>query len=186
MADAAAVADEKGAAASKAPAPALPIKLLLIVVVAALVAGLGGAFVVVKLLGGKSEPAAVVEDHKTEAAAKPDARSELAGKHAASSGPGAMFDLEPFIVNLADSPEIRYLKLTVKLEAENEAVTAELAARVPQLRDTILVLLSSKDSTTIRTPQGKFQLRDEITQRVNGLLPRPGVRNAYFTDFVVQ
>jgi len=38
----------------------------------------------------------------------------------------------------------------------------------------------------VRTPQGKFQLRDEITQRVNGLLPRPSLRSTYFTEFVVQ
>ncbi|ALA58619.1 flagellar basal body-associated FliL family protein [Nitrospira moscoviensis] len=185
MADAAAAtADDK---APPAPAaPALPIKLLIIVVVAALVAGLGGAFVVVKMLGGKSEPAAAPEERKPEPQAKAESRGDGGGKHGAAAAPGAMFDLEPFIVNLADSPEIRYLKLTVKLEAENEAASAELSARVPQLRDTILVLLSSKDSTTIRTPQGKFQLRDEITQRVNGLLSKPGVRSAYFTDFVVQ
>lgn len=185
MADAAAVTAD-----DKAPAPpaahALPIKLLIIVVVAALVAGLGGAFVVVKVLGGKSESASGGEEHKPEPQAKADARAESDGKHGTGTVPGVMFDLDPFIVNLADSPEIRYLKLTVKLEADNEAVSAELSSRIPQLRDTILVLLSSKDSTTIRTPQGKFQLRDEITQRVNGLLPKPGVRSVYFTDFVLQ
>ena len=185
MADAAAVTAD-----DKAPAPpaahALPIKLLIIVVVAALAAGLGGAFVAVKLLGGKSETAPVNEDRKPEAAAKAEPNGAAGAKTGSNAAPGAMFDLEPFIVNLADSPEIRYLKLTVKLEADNEAVSAELSSRIPQLRDTILVLLSSKDSTTIRTPQGKFQLRDEITQRVNGLLPKPGVRSVYFTDFVLQ
>jgi flagellar FliL protein len=47
-------------------------------------------------------------------------------------------------------------------------------------------LLSSKDVNAVRTTQGKFQLRDEITQRINGLLKKPGVRSAYFTEFVVQ
>ena len=103
-----------------------------------------------------------------------------------ASSPGAIYDVEPFIVNLADTPEVRYLKLTVKLELESQDASAELASRIPQLRDTILVLLTSKDAASIRTPQGKFQLRDEITQRVNSLLPKPGVRAAYFTDFVVQ
>jgi flagellar FliL protein len=97
-----------------------------------------------------------------------------------------MIDLDPFIVNLADQPEIRYLKITLKLEVENEAAAAELTARVAQIRDTVLVLLSSKDANTVRSPQGKFQLRDEITQRVNGLLPRPSLRSTYFTEFVVQ
>ena len=45
----------------KAPAaPAFPIKMLIIIVVAALTAGLGGAFVVVKLLEGKKDAPAPV------------------------------------------------------------------------------------------------------------------------------
>jgi flagellar FliL protein len=163
-------------------APALPIKLLIIVVAAALIAGLGGAFVIVKFMGGHNNGGDAGDEHKTEAGAKSDGHGDAAGKQAA----GVMFDLDPFIVNLADAPDIRYLKMTIKLEVENEAVSTNLSSRIPQLRDTILVLLSSKDSGTIRTPQGKFQLRDEITQRVNGLLPKPGVKTAYFTDFVVQ
>ena len=97
-----------------------------------------------------------------------------------------MFDLDPFIVNLADVPESRYLKLTVKLELDRPEIAAELSTRIPQVRDTILILLSSKDTAGLRNPQGKFQLRDELTQRVNALLPKSGVRSAYFTEFVVQ
>jgi flagellar FliL protein len=97
-----------------------------------------------------------------------------------------MFDLDPFIVNLADVPETRYLKLTVKLELDRPEIAAELSTRIPQVRDTILILLSSKDTAGLRNPQGKFQLRDELTQRVNALLPKSGVRSAYFTEFVVQ
>ena len=123
------------------------------------------------------------DEHKAEAVAKSEGHGE---KGTAGAAPGVVFDLDPFIVNLADAPDIRYLKMTIKLEVENEGVSANLSARIPQLRDTILVLLSSKDSTSIRSPQGKFQLRDEITQRINGLLPKPGVKTAYFTDFVVQ
>ncbi|MEQ1655215.1 MAG: flagellar basal body-associated FliL family protein [Nitrospira sp.] len=170
--------------AGKPAAPALPIKLLIIVVAAALVAGLGGAFVIVKFMGGHNSGGGEAGDeHKAEAVAKSEGHGEKGG---AGAAPGVVFDLDPFIVNLADAPDIRYLKMTIKLEVENEGVSANLATRIPQLRDTILVLLSSKDSTSIRSPQGKFQLRDEITQRINGLLPKPGVKTAYFTDFVVQ
>ncbi len=180
MADAAA-ADEK----APIPAPAFPIKLVIIIALVALIMGVGGAVVAVKFLGGSSKGEEGVEEHKTEASAKGNS-SKGAGGHGQLASPGVMFDLEPFIVNLADAPDIRYLKLTVKLEAENEAVTAELSARIPQIRDAVLVLLSSKDVNAVRTTQGKFQLRDEITQRINGLLPKPGIRSAYFTEFVVQ
>jgi flagellar FliL protein len=89
-------------------------------------------------------------------------------------------------VNLADGPDIKYLKLTVKLELDRAEAVEELKNRTPALRDSILILLSSKESTALRTAQGKLQLRDEIVQRVNGLLPRPSVKTAYFLEFVLQ
>ncbi|THJ20850.1 MAG: flagellar basal body protein FliL [Nitrospira sp. CG24E] len=171
-----------------APAPAaagIPLKMVIIIVAGTLVLGLGGAFAAFKFMAGDHKG----EDPKAEATvAKEAGHGETEAKHgeAKAGGPGAIYDVEPFIVNLADTPEVRYLKLTVKLELENQEASAELANRVPQLRDTILVLLTSKDAASIRTTQGKFQLRDEITQRVNSLLPKPAVRAAYFTDFVVQ
>jgi flagellar FliL protein len=183
MADAAAV-DEKAPAA--APAPAFPIKLLIIVSVVALVFGVGGAFVAVKFLGGSSKSSESSEEHKADVEVKAESKSEAGGKHGQAASPGVMFDLDPFIVNLADTLEVRYLKLTLKLEVDSEAVSTELSTRIPQIRDAVLVLLSSKDVNAVRTTQGKFQLRDEITQRINGLLKKPGVRSAYFTEFVVQ
>lgn len=183
MADA---AETDGKTPGVTPAPPFPIKLLIIVAVIALVFGVGGAVVAVKFFGGSDKHAEHADEHKTETAAKPDAQNGTGGKAAQTAAPGVMFDLDPFIVNLADVPDVRYLKLTVKLEVDNDAVSADLSARVPQVRDAVLVLLSSKDVNAVRTTQGKFQLRDEITQRINGLLPKPGVRSAYFTDFVVQ
>ncbi len=184
MADAAA-ADEKGAPVA-ASASAFPIKLLIIVSVVALLFGVGGAFVVIKFLGGSNKGSESAEEHKADAEVKTEPASEVSGKQGQTAGPGAMFDLEPFIVNLADTPDVRYLKLTIKLEVENEAISSELSARVPQIRDAVLVLLSSKDVNAVRTTQGKLQLRDEITQRISAVLRKPGVRSAYFTEFVVQ
>jgi flagellar FliL protein len=167
------------------PAPAgVPIKLVIVISLVALLIGLGGAFAFLKWTGRHAapdptpgEPAAGRGEDGGRAHGAPAARA---------SAPGAIFDLEPFIVNLADTPEIRYLKVTIKLELDRAEAGSELAARLPQVRDAILVLLTSKDSAGVRSPQGKFHLREEITQRVNQLLPRPGVRATYFTEFVVQ
>ena len=178
MADAVMSDEKTQASAGKS---VMPIKLLIIIALVALVMGVGGAILAVKLLGGTGKGSERAESQATESEPRPNARKAGTGV-----SPGVMFDLEPFIVNLADAPEIRYLKIAIKLEAENEMVSADLASRVVQIRDTILVLLSSKDVNAVRTSQGKFQLREEITQRVNGILQKPGVRAAYFTDFVVQ
>lgn len=174
------------AAQEKAPATVpsgIPMKMVIIMLAATLILGLGGAFVMFKMMA----PAHAPEEGKNDAASdKGGGHGEAKGGHGAPAGPGAIAELDPFIVNLADSPEIRYLKVSVKLEVDNADTVEEIKNRTPQIRDSILVLLTSKDSATIRTPQGKSQLRDELTQRVNGVLPRRSVKSAYFTEFVIQ
>jgi flagellar FliL protein len=98
---------------------------------------------------------------------------------------GPIVDLDPFIVNLADS-DPRFLKLTIKVELDGLTAKAEVGERTPQVRDAILILLSSKESQTLKPTAGKLQLRDEILQRINSLLSTGQARNAYFTEFVVQ
>ena len=178
MAEAVAAAEDE-----KIPARStgIPLKLVILIVGGTLLLGLGGTIAYMKFGGHK-------EDARTEApqATASGKQGEAVAKSQSTTTPGAIYDVDPFIVNLADVPEARYLKLTVKLELDRPDVSADLSARVPQLRDTILILLSSKDAASLRTPQGKFQLRDELTQRVNALLPKGGIRSAYFTEFVVK
>lgn len=190
MADAAAAAEDNKAPLSGATG--IPMKMVIIIGAIALLLGLGGAFMIFKLTVGrhggeepKTEASVAKGESHSEADSKPVATETKSGA-AKVTGVGVMFDVEPFIVNLSDTQEVRYLKMTVKLELETQEASVELTSRIPQIRDTILVLLTSKDSSSIRTTQGKFQLRDEITQRVNSLLPKPSVRTVYFTDFVVQ
>ena len=175
------------AAEEKAPAaPAgIPMKMVIIIVAGVLVLALGGAFAMFKMMGGPSGEKAQGEG----LGEKPSAHGDTVAKegvHAAGGGTGAIADLDPFIVNLADSPEVRYLKVTMKLEMESLGAVEDVKARTPQIRDAILVLLSSLDSVTARSPQGKYKLREDVTQRINGLLPKKSVKMAYFTDFVIQ
>ena len=62
----------------------------------------------------------------------------------------------------------------------------EFPARVPQMRDLILTLLTSKLFAEVRTPQGKALLRDEIIARMNRALNHDAVKAVYFTEFLVQ
>ncbi|MBI5746093.1 MAG: flagellar basal body-associated FliL family protein, partial [Nitrospirae bacterium] len=99
---------------------------------------------------------------------------------------GFIYALDPFIVNLSDAPEIRYLKITIKLELENEELSKELEGHIAQVRDALLILLSSKDYEGIRSTEGKFRLREEIVERSNIIIKKGKVKTAYFTEFVVQ
>ena len=99
---------------------------------------------------------------------------------------GIICELEPFLVNLLDREGKRYLKTTIEFEVENEDIKKELARRTPQLRDAILMLLTSKSFEDISKPEGKLRLKTEIIVRINQILPGAGIRTLYFTEFVVQ
>lgn len=182
------------APADKEAKPAAPagkgmsMKLLIMIGLGALLLGLGGAFAAFKL-SGQGQSSAAVEAHGSAPAAGHGGETGHGSEAAKAGGergaPAAILDMDPFIVNLADA-EIRYLKLTVKLDLDRPESKEEIAARMPQVRDAILILLTSKDVASLRTTQGKFQLRDEIVNRVNSTLPKNGVKTAYFTEFVVQ
>jgi flagellar FliL protein len=95
-------------------------------------------------------------------------------------------EMEPFIVNLLGDRGTRYLKTRFDLAVENEKVNSELKKRTPQLRDAILLLLTSKTFEEISKPEGKIQLRNELIARINQLVQGGAVQSLYFTEFVVQ
>lgn len=99
---------------------------------------------------------------------------------------GIMFSLDPFIVNLAGSQGKRFLKVTVSLELSAPEVHAEVKENIQKIMDSILVLLSSKNFEDVYSVQGKFKLKDEITTRVNRFLVLGHIKEAYFTEFIIQ
>ena len=174
------------AAEEKAPAaPAgIPMKMVIIIVAGVLVLALGGAFAMVKMMGAPPAEKAQGEGGSEKPAAHGEAEDK--GGHGVAADAGTIADLDPFIVNLADTPEIRYLKVTLKVEADSSSTVEQIKARTPEIRDAILVLLTGLDSATARSPQGKHKLREDITDRINGLLPKKSVKSTYFTEFVIQ
>jgi len=99
---------------------------------------------------------------------------------------GALRPLDSFIANLADEDGRRYLKATLQVEFFGARVPDDFNARVPQMRDLLLTLLTSKLFAEIRTPEGKALLRDEIINRMNRALNKDLVKAVYFTEFIVQ
>ena len=131
--------------------------------------------------------------HGAPAAAPAGAPAPAAGAHGgapaagAAAGPSAnIFPLEPFIVNIYDGQELRYLKMKIELEMAIPAVKAELEARLAPIRDAILVLLSAKTLQDIQDVQGKNTLKEEILGAINKHIPPGKIAKIYFTDFVVQ
>ena len=109
-----------------------------------------------------------------------------ARKEAAKKSQGYIYNMEPFIVNLADPNQQRYLKIRISLESKEIIVNEEYEKRLPQLRDMILTLLSSKSYKDISDSDGKNKLREEITSKLNQLLSNFQVKAVYFTEFMIQ
>lgn len=99
---------------------------------------------------------------------------------------GPIYSLETFIVNLVGGRGKNYLKAKVELELDSDKTEIEINKRLPQVRDAILTMLSSKSNEDINTLEGKFQLRAEIISTLNQYLKTGRVKNVYFTDFIVQ
>lgn len=105
----------------------------------------------------------------------------------AAANPAAnIYPLEPFIVNIYDGQELRYLKVKIELEMVSPAIKAEIDGRLASIRDSILILLSAKTLRDIEDVQGKNTLKDEILGAINKNIPPGKIAKVYFTDFVVQ
>lgn len=140
-------------------------KLGIIAACAILVLGIGGFFGYRMMSGGKGKTA----------------EKEEKGKHETK---GSLVAVEPFVVNLAESG--RYLKVTMQLETSDAAEQKLVEAKMPNIRDAVITLLSSKSAESVAGPEGKIQLKDDILLRVNQAVGKDVFKNVYFTDFVMQ
>lgn len=99
---------------------------------------------------------------------------------------GPIYPLKTFIVNLADPGGKRYLRVTMELEVSHRSVQDELAQRLPQVRDAILMILPTRTVEETQSLDGKNAIRTEIMGRINTMLRNGTIVNIYFTEFVVQ
>lgn len=174
---------EEGKPAKKSP------MMLIIIVAAVVLAGGGGYFFMSKSKAKVAAPEEAGDSAHGETAPAKDAHGEAKGEHGKEgdkNGGGVIKPLDTFIVNLADPTRPRYLKITIQLEMDKQETDAEVTSKMPQIRDSLIILLSSKTLEEISTAEGKYQMRDEILARINQFMKKGKVVGAYFTDLVVQ
>jgi flagellar FliL protein len=86
-----------------------------------------------------------------------------AAREAARREAARMFvTLDPFVVNLADRESERYAQVGVVLEVEGKEIEGKLSAKMPAVRNQILLLISSKPAAELTTREGKERLAAEI------------------------
>lgn len=99
---------------------------------------------------------------------------------------GPMVSLDPFVVNLNEPGSPRYLRVAITLELRSEGDQRPLEQRRIPLRDAILRHLSDLDTDRLQSAQDKERLRRELLALGEELFGAPLVRDAYFTEFMIQ
>jgi len=97
---------------------------------------------------------------------------------------GTLIPMETFVVNLAGSRGNKVAKINLELEVDGPKVQEEIEKRKPQVRDIIIILLSSKTFEQVSVKEGKDSLREEIANTVNSFLTKGKIKRVYFTEFV--
>ena len=96
-----------------------------------------------------------------------------------------IYSLKEFVINLAGSRSRRVVKAKVEFELPNETARREIERRDPQIRDQIILLISSRTYEEIASAEGKKKLKEDLKSTINTTLPdEQKILNVYFTDFI--
>lgn len=92
------------------------------------------------------------------------------------------------MVNLAGSGGMLQIEFQAELADGGHAQV--LKAYMPKIRSALIMLLSSKTSEELATPEGKAKLKNQIRQVINESVSDSGlsapVTGVVFTSFIVQ
>lgn len=97
---------------------------------------------------------------------------------------GYSVPLDYFLVNLAEDQGQKLFKVQMEFDVDSVEVQEEINKRMPQVRDIIIILLSSKTYSQISTPKGKERLKEEIRDTVNSFLTKGKINKVLFTQFI--
>ncbi|NHZ80717.1 flagellar basal body-associated protein FliL [Massilia sp. CCM 8695] len=148
-----------------------------------------GALVAVLALGGGG--AGWFFMHKggddTEESAKPSKKKKKAKAHAAP----VFAPLEVFTVNLQpDGEEESMLQTTITLEVLGPEQADLIKANMPKVRSRVLLLLSAKKASEVKTVDGKNKLAAEILEALKKPFVEHDepqeVNDVMFTQFIIQ
>ncbi|MFY9227558.1 MAG: flagellar basal body-associated FliL family protein [Blastocatellia bacterium] len=188
--------------------PANKIVLILITIIVLLVAGGGGAFFYItrvkandntakgegsnKEKNSKSEDEDEDEWEDEDLTAIPDEKSKKSKAVALllpkDKAVKHVIELQPFILNLADTDESRYLRLAVSVGLGGDVNPEEKpnSLFIARLRNALLAVLMTKSSTDVLSIEGKVALRKELLKAAKKVVDQPEIETVYITELIVQ
>lgn len=104
--------------------------------------------------------------------------------------PPVFVSLETFTVNLLSEHGDQHLQTNLTLKMEDAAAADLIKLHMPEVRNRILLLLSSKAASQIAAAEGKKKLASELLAEVKQPFiennPEHAIQSVLFTSFVIQ
>lgn len=102
--------------------------------------------------------------------------------------PVATMALQTFLVNLSDPNHSSFLKIGITLGVSKPVGGGEdkPSPLTPEIRDTILEVLTQCQAGDLLTDSGKNNLKAKLLAALQKRVPQLGVQDVYFTDFLIQ
>lgn len=101
--------------------------------------------------------------------------------------PPIYIELKPFVINYVQGEALRYLQMTVQFMSREQLIVDEVQNATPQIRNALILLLSSQSYEELATREGKETLRTMIHDEVNNILAHEeGIESVFLTSFVMQ
>lgn len=104
--------------------------------------------------------------------------------------PTTFVELDIFTVNLQPEESNSYLQVGLTIKTHETEVVEAIDGQIPEIRNRILLLLSSKEAAEISTIIGKQQLTADITNEIKQALDseemQDDIVSVLFTSFVIQ
>ncbi len=164
--------DKEEVTVEEAPPPRTKGKWLIIILMVVAVLVIGGGVGIYLLL---SAPAAEQQGKNGDEVARDE-------------HPPIYEKLETFTVNLSDQES--YLQTEIQLIVADDKVQERLKLRMPEVRDSLIRLLSSKSAEELSQQEGKDKLAEEIAKQINEVLGikqrSKGVKKVLFAAFIIQ
>jgi len=95
-----------------------------------------------------------------------------------------------FTVNVGNpSGEGRFLQVEMVFDFASPEVAHHLSEHKPKVQHQIILLLAEEDVGNLQTVKGKVALMERIVEEVNHILhetPKTGVKEVFFTNFIIQ
>jgi flagellar FliL protein len=157
--------------------------LIVIAMLVVLLAGGGAGFYFSRVRAAPQTPAKGAGDKKDQAGDKHGKTENAESRDAEVT---QVIELQPFIVNLADKNESRYLRMTISLGVAEDGEHKVDPLFTTRIRNAILATISTQTSEQVLTVEGKAALRNEMLNAARAAASKPEVLTIYITDFIIQ